>query len=151
MTTRTVDIEAAVAAASEAPAAYGTVELIAVRPADEERRLVDRVKVDPEAGVEGDNWLQRAGKNENIAYGTQVTLMNSRFADAVTPSGQGWEIAGDQFYVDYDISIDNAPAGSRLRIGSAVLEISEIPHTGCAKFSRRFGRDVLMATRTEEG
>ena len=144
-------IDAAIRAYGASPSDRGSVELIAIRPADGERKVVESASVTVESGVEGDNWLERAAAKGEVVRHAQVTLMNSRFADAVTPEGEGWEIAGDQFYVDFDISHDNAPAGARLRIGTAVVEISEEPHTGCAKFSKRFGRDVLRSTMTDEG
>ncbi len=77
--------------------------------------------------------------------------MNSRFADVITPEGEGWEIAGDQLYVDFDISIENAPPGTLLKVGSATVRVSAEPHTGCAKFAARFGREALKATQTEVG
>lgn len=151
MTTRTVDIDAAISAYEASPADRGSVELIAVRPADGERKVVESASLMVESGVDGDNWLERAAAKGEVSYHAQVTLMNSRFAAAVTPEGEGWEIAGDQFYVDFDISHDNAPAGSRFQIGTATVEISEEPHTGCAKFSKRFGREVLRSTMTDKG
>ncbi len=151
MTTSTVNLDAAISAYRASPADRGSVELIAVRPAEGERRVVQSASVASESGVEGDNWLERAAAEGEVSHHAQVTLMNSRFVAAVTPAGEGWEIAGDQFYVDFDISHDNAPAGSRFQIGTAIVEISEEPHTGCAKFSKRFGRDVLRSTMTDEG
>jgi MOSC domain-containing protein YiiM len=73
----------------------------------------------------------------------QLTLMNARVADAVAVTRERWPLAGDQIYVDLDISHENLPAGSRIRVGTAVVEISEVPHTGCAKFSGRFGAEAL--------
>src|SRR5690606_28566048 len=74
---------------------------------------------------------------------TQLTLMNSRVTDAVAGSRDRWPLAGDQVYVDMDISHDNLPAGTRIQVGTAVVEISEVPHTGCAKFAGRFGKEAL--------
>jgi MOSC domain-containing protein YiiM len=50
-----------------------------------------------------------------------------------------WPLAGDQLYVDFDLSYENLPPGTRLQVGAAVLEVSDLPHTGCAKFTARFG------------
>ena len=77
--------------------------------------------------------------------------MKSRFADAITPDGEGWELAGDQLYVDFDLSVDNAPPATRLKVGTAMIEIAAHPHSGCAKYSKRFDRGVLMTTRADEG
>ena len=81
----------------------------------------------------------------------QVTLMNSRAAAAVAGEREQWALAGDQIYVDLDLSLLNLPAGSRIQIGSAVLEFSEAPHTGCAKFSARFGNDALRFVNSPLG
>jgi len=151
MTTRVVDIEAAVHDTRSSPSDHGTVDRIAIRPADGERRVVDQVEVDKNRGLVGDNWLERVDGNQETSRHNQVTLMNSRFANAITPEGHGWELAGDQLYVDFDISVDNAPTGTLLQVGSATVRISAEPHTGCAKFSKRFGRDILRATQTDEG
>lgn len=151
MSTRIVDLDTAVAVVRESPKEVGVVDLIALRPAELERKVVDEVLLTPEAGAEGDNWLDRVTAKGDSRPETQLTLMNSRFAKAVTPQGGRIDMAGDQFYVDFDITQSNTPAGTRLRIGDAVIEISEEPHTGCAKFSRRFGRDVLKLTQTDEG
>jgi len=150
VTTRSVDIEAATHEVLRSPSDSGTIELVAVRPAESERRVVEEAQVSTEAGIIGDSWLERLDGDKEISHHNQVTLMNSRFAAAITPEGQGWELAGDQLYVDFDISVDNAPPGTRLQVGSAVVQISAQPHTGCAKFVSRFGRDIWKATRTEE-
>lgn len=148
MTTRTVDFDQVLEEVRRSPADVGSIDLISIRPAELERKVMDEVKASFKYGIEGDDWLARTG-GRNLE--TQVTIMNSRFSAAVTPEGRGWEIAGDQLYVDYDISEDNLPQGTRIKTGEAVLEISSEPHAGCAKFSERFGRDVLMGTRTGQG
>ena len=151
MATRIVDFEAALADVRSSPTQDGSVELIAIRPAENQRQVVEEALLTTESGLAGDSWLEWASAKNEIYYETQLTLMNSRFAEAITQDGDGWELAGDQLYVDFDLSVDNAPPGTRLEIGSATIEISAQPHTGCAKFSKRFGREVLMATRTDEG
>lgn len=151
MTTRTIDLEAAISDVMSSPKQVGTLQLIAVRPAENLRTVVEVVDVSSDAGLDGDNWLERASVGEHVSRHAQVTLMNSRFADAITPEGEGWELAGDQLYVDFDISVANTPPGTRVEVGEVVLEISEVPHTGCAKFSKRFGRDMLKATLSDRG
>ena len=81
----------------------------------------------------------------------QLTLMNARLAQVVARSRERWQLAGDQLYVDFDLSIDNVPAGTRLAIGEAVIELSDVPHTGCAKFSARFGTDALKFVNKSPG
>ena len=135
-----------------APADGGTVELIVARPANFEREILDEGLLDLEVGLVGDNWATRGcrlvedGSSDPLR---QVTVMGARAAALLC--GSDWAQAGDQFYVDIDLSVDNLPAGSRLAIGEAVIEITEPPHTGCQKFSTRFGVDALRMVGTPEG
>jgi MOSC domain-containing protein YiiM len=138
----------------EAPADGGSVELIAIRPAVDEREILTEARLDPEEGLVGDSW--RARGSSSMPDGSanpvaQVTLMNARAAAAVAGEREQWALAGDQIYVDLDLSLLNLPAGSRIQIGSAVLEFSEAPHTGCAKFSARFGNDALRFVNSPLG
>jgi MOSC domain-containing protein YiiM len=77
--------------------------------------------------------------------------MNARLAQVVAQSRERWALAGDQLYLDFDLSIDNVPAGTRLAIGEAVIELTDVPHTGCAKFSARFGTDALKFVNKSPG
>jgi MOSC domain-containing protein YiiM len=77
--------------------------------------------------------------------------MNARVAALLAGPPDAWSAAGDQLYVDLDLGEANLPAGTRLAIGDAVLEVSAAPHTGCAKFSGRFGVDALRFVSTPEG
>jgi MOSC domain-containing protein YiiM len=137
-----------------APADHGTVELIVRRPAVDEREVVTEAWLDVRDGLEGDTWRVR-GSSRTPDGGpnpeAQLTLMSSRTAAAVAGDRERWPLAGDQLYVDLDISRANLPPGSRVQIGSAVIEFSEAPHTGCAKFSARFGVDALKFVNTPEG
>jgi hypothetical protein len=127
----------------DAPNANGRIEMIARRPDHDLREVVDAATLDPEHGLVGDNWRQRVDEEGNPHLHTQLTLMNSRVADAVAVSRERWPLAGDQIYVDMDLSVGNLPPGSRIRVGDAVVEISDVPHTGCDKFAARFGKDAL--------
>jgi MOSC domain-containing protein YiiM len=138
----------------EAPADGGSVEVIAIRPAVDEREILTEARLDPEEGLVGDSW--RARGSSSMPDGSanpvaQVTLMNARAAAAVAGEREQWALAGDQIYVDLDLSLLNLPAGTRIQIGSAVLEFSEAPHTGCAKFSARFGNDALRFVNSPIG
>jgi MOSC domain-containing protein YiiM len=138
----------------EAPADGGSVELIAIRPAVDEREILTEAQLDPEEGLVGDSW--RARGSSSMPDGSanpvaQVTLMNARAAAAIAGDRDQWALAGDQIYVDLDLSLLNLPAGSRIQLGSAVLEFSEAPHTGCAKFSARFGNDALRFVNSPLG
>jgi MOSC domain-containing protein YiiM len=137
-----------------APANGGTVQLIVRRPAVDAREVVTEARLDPHDGLEGDTWRVR-GSSRTPDGGpnleAQLTLMNARAAAAMAGEPERWALAGDQLYVDLDISRTNLPPGSRVQVGSAVIEFSEPPHTGCAKFSARFGVDALKFVNSEIG
>lgn len=137
-----------------APADGGRVELLVRRPAVEEREVVGEVKLDPDVGMVGDNWLARGSRRSPDGAAEpdkQLTLINARLAALVAGSPERRVLAGDQVHVDMDISHANVPAGTRLALGEAVIEITAVPHTGCAKFSARFGKDALRLVSSPEG
>lgn len=139
-----------------APADAGTLRLIARRPAEDERELLAVGELDLELGLVGDMWHRRPSSstaNGDPNPNAQVTLMNSRAAAlvAVGDEHERWAQAGDQLYVDLDLSQENLPAGACVRIGDAVLEVTAAPHLGCGKFSRRFGVDALKLVNSEVG
>jgi len=137
-----------------APADDGTVELLVRRPAEDQREVLEEAWLDLRNGLEGDTWRAR-GSSRNPDGGSnleaQLTLMNARSAAAVAGDRDRWALAGDQLFVDLDLSVANLPAGSRVQLGSAVIEFSEAPHTGCAKFSARFGNDALRFVNSPAG
>jgi MOSC domain-containing protein YiiM len=120
----------------------------------DEREVVTEARLNIQNGLEGDTWLVR-GSSRTPDGGpnpeAQLTLMNARLAEAIAQDRQRWPLAGDQLYVDLDLSRANLPPGSRVQIGSAVIEFSEPPHTGCAKFSSRFGVDALKFVNSTVG
>jgi MOSC domain-containing protein YiiM len=135
------------------PATAGTVELIVRRPAEDEREVVEHARLDPHDGLVGDTWRERGSKATGDGSphpDMQLTLMNARSARLVARERERWPLAGDQLYVDLDISEDNLPAGTRLTIGTATIEISVEPHTGCAKFAERFGTEAARFVNTPE-
>ena len=137
-----------------APADEGTVELISRRPAVDEREVLTEASLDVDEGLVGDTWLARGSSRTldgSADVDAQLTVMNARLAAAVAGERERWPLAGDQLYVDFDISLANLPPGSRVQIGSAVIEFSEPPHTGCAKFSARFGNDALRFVNSPIG
>lgn len=152
---RTTDeLKTALAYVTSAPSDRGTVRMIVRRPDVDERDVVDEATLSPEAGLVGDTWASRQSSSSADGGphpGTQLTLMNARFADVIAGERSRWPLAGDQLYVDLDVSEDNLPVGTRLSIGSAVIEISDQAHTGCAKFSRRFGLDALRFANSPDG
>jgi MOSC domain-containing protein YiiM len=130
-----LDFEARWAAFEPAPLESGTVRGICVRVEEGVHATPQRVEVTVEDGVAGDRWAT-GGRDRDV----QVTLMNLRVAELI---GGPLDLAGDNFQVDLDLSEEVLPVGTRLRIGSALLEVSPAPHTGCKKFRERFGLDAL--------
>jgi MOSC domain-containing protein YiiM len=138
----------------ESPADNGTVELIVRRPAVDEREVLTEAWLDVHDGLEGDTWFARGSSRTpdgSANMEAQLTLMNARTAAAVAGDRERWPLAGDQLYVDLDLSLENVPPGTRVQIGSAVIEFSEAPHTGCAKFSARFGVDATRFVNSPTG
>jgi hypothetical protein len=139
-------LEAGLAAIRESPRDQGTIELIACRPSVGERVVLDAATLDADAGVVGDSWSARPSRlmpDRRPHPDAQVTLMNARVIALLAGDREHWPIAGDQLYVDLDLSLANLPAGTRLAVGDTVLEVTALPHTGCAKFSARFGSEAL--------
>ncbi len=136
-----------------APRDEGRLEMIVGRPAVDERETIDEGELDPEVGLVGDNWRQRTSANAGgrpISPDTQITLMNARVISRLAGSRERWALAGDQLFVDFDLSADNLPPGTRLRIGEAELEITAVPHAGCRKFVARFGGGALELVNARE-
>jgi hypothetical protein len=142
----TAELDAAMAAAGRSPTDLGTVEMVVCRPAVGERRVLERGELVVGEGLAGDNYVARGSGStpDGAAHPeAQLNLMNSRAVDAVAGGVRDrWPLAGDQLFVDIDLSLDNAPAGTRFEVGTAVIEVSRKPHTGCAKFAERFGIDA---------
>lgn len=136
----------------QSPTDSGRVELIVRRPETNLREVVSEARLDPDLGLVGDSWRARVGDAPNAAHlQAQITLMNARSAALVAVDAERRQLAGDQLFVDLNLSHDNLPAGSRLQLGSAVVEISELPHTGCRKFAARFGDEALAFVNSEVG
>ena len=108
-----------------------------------ERELLDEARIDEDLGLIGDRWATRDVARTPAYLSAQLTLISTRVLAVIEPDQARWPLAGDQLYVDFDLSEANLPAKSRLAVGTAILEVSETPHTGCAKFSARFGSDAL--------
>ena len=124
------------------------------RPAVEEREVLDEAELDLVEGLVGDCWRTRGSKSMpdgSANPDAQITVMNSRVAALVAGERERWPLAGDQLYVDLDLSYDNLPPGTRLEIGSAVIEVTAQPHTGCGKFLRRFGIDAQKLVNSADG
>jgi hypothetical protein len=147
-------LEAAVAEIRRAPRDGAPVELIVCRPGEGERAVLTEAELDERLGLVGDNWRRRGSRataNGSAHPDLQLTLMNARVTALVAQTRDRWPLAGDQLYVDFDLSDANVPAGTRLRVGSALIELTAMPHTGCGKFARRFGVDALKFVNSPVG
>lgn len=136
------------------PADEGSVTMIVSRPATNERMILKRCALDVDKGMVGDNWLTRGDKHTIDGLSDparMITIMNSRVIRAITDAEARWPEAGDQFYVDFDLSEVNLPPGTRLSIGEAEVEVTELPHLGCAKFGSRFGLDANKFVNSDTG
>ena len=135
-----------------APGDEGVVELIVRRPAVDGREVVDEAVLDPEEGLVGDNWSSRGRSGGRPPpRAATVTGLGSRAIALAAGDRDRWALAGDQLYVDLDLSGENLPPGTRLAFGSAVLEVTAEPHTGCKKFAQRFGLEILEVFNSPEG
>jgi MOSC domain-containing protein YiiM len=136
------------------PADRGLVELIVRRPAIEDREVLAEARIDETAGLVGDNWVWKpsgAAHDRPPNPEAQLTLMNARVASLVARDPERRALAGDQLYVDLDLSERNLPPGTRLRVGSALIEVTALPHRGCGKFTARFGVDAAKFVNSKLG
>ena len=146
------ELEAGLDEIQRSPASEGTVKLIVRRPAEGEREVLEEAVLELHDGLVGDRWLASARASEKpVSQATQITLMNARVIALIARHRERWPLAGDQLYVDLDLRPENVPAGTRLALGSAVIEVTEEPHTGCAKFSGRFGSDAIRFVNSPRG
>lgn len=150
----TTEIEAGIAHVLASPRNPGVLALIVRRPAVNEREVVETGELDIELGLVGDNWLTRGSSRTDNGLGhpeMQLNVMNARFAELVAGGRERMQLAGDQLFVDLDLSGKNLAPGTRLSIGSAVIEVTEIPHLGCKKFVERFGLDAMKFANSQFG
>jgi hypothetical protein len=148
------ELEAGLPVARLSPAAAGTLELIVRRPGIGRRDVLTLGHLDPLVGLVGDTWNQRGSSrtpDRSPHPDMQINIMNSRVIALIAGDRSRWALAGDQLYVDLDLSAANLPAGTRLAIGTAVVEVTAQPHTGCGKFAERFGVDATKFVNSPTG
>lgn len=132
-------IEAEMDQMTQSPQDLGVLEYIVLRLPDEERATPQEADASPDGGLEGDRWARPNSPNPSA----QISVMNSRFLRIIAGDDKRMPLAGDNLLVDLDLSEENLPAGTQLQIGTATFEVTELPHTGCQKFERRYGKDAL--------
>ena len=146
------ELEAGLDHLRAAPRGEGVVELIVRRPTVDERETVDEAELDLEDGLVGDSWRARGRSGGRPANEkAQITVTNARSAALVAGDRERWPLAGDQLFVDFDLSGEHIPPGTQLAVGTAVIEVTDDPHTGCKKFSARFGLEALKFVNSPEG
>lgn len=148
------EMEAGMTAICQSPKAEGALRLIVRRPAMDEREVVSEAQLDIVEGLVGDTWRTRGSSRTSDGSShpeMQINIMNARVIALLAGSEERWPLAGDQLYVDLDLSRENVPPGTRLCVGTAVLVVTGQPHTGCKKFSARFGPEALKFVNTPEG
>ena len=156
VTHRTTDeLVAALDTLRGSPPDQGIVELIVRRPAVDVRELVDEAELSIDAGLVGDTWRDRGSRHTpdgSAEANRQLTIMNARAIALFAGNDHArWAEAGDQLFVDINLSDDNLPTGTRLQLGSAIIEVTPEPHTGCAKFAARFGEDAARFVNSPAG
>lgn len=148
------ELEAGLDKIYQSPRENGSLELIVKRPQIDEREVLEQGELDVMEGLLGDNWKIRG--SSKTADGSphpdmQLNIMNARVISLVAQKKERWQLAGDQLFIDMDLSAENLPPGTQLAIGTAVIEITPEPHNGCRKFVERFGLDAMKFVNSSLG
>ena len=149
-----VELEAGMEHIRQSPRDRGVIQMIVRRPQVDDRQMMEEAELSLTDGLVGDNWKFRTSRHtpeRSANLDAQITVMNARLIALVAQSPDRWPLAGDQLYVDMDLGVENLPPGTRLAIGSAVIEVTATPHTGCRKFSSRFGVEAMKFVNSPEG
>jgi MOSC domain-containing protein YiiM len=145
------DLQAGLPEIAASPADHGVLRGIVIRPREGERQELESCDISLAGGVHGDNWALgcwKTTKDGRPHPDVQICIMNARAIALIAGARDNWAPAGDNLFVDLDLSLENLPAGQRLAIGTAIIEITDEPHTGCANFVRRYGRDATVFVNT---
>ena len=148
------ELEAGLPDILASPKEEGVVRMIVRRPDTGEREVLDSGELDVTQGLVGDNWRSRGSRmtDDGSAHPEmQLNLMSSRVISLVAGTEDRWALAGDQFFVDLDLAKENLPAGTRLAMGSAIVEVTAVPHLGCKKFGARFGMEAMKFVNSRRG
>jgi hypothetical protein len=150
----TAELEAGLDTVRQSPKDEGVIALIVRRPQVDAREVLEEGELDPVEGLVGDTWKVRASNRTPDGSphpDMQLNVMNARVIALVAGEKGRWPLAGDQLFIDMDVSQENLPPGTRLALGSAVIEVTDQPHTGCKKFAARFGLDALKLVNSPVG
>jgi hypothetical protein len=148
------ELEVGLAHVRQSPQDEGVLQMIVRRPSTDEREVLQSGELDLAIGLVGDNWQARGSKTtaDGSAHPEmQLNMMNARILDLVAQDKSRWQLAGDQLIVDMDLSVENLPPGTQLAIGTAIVEVTAVPHTGCKKFVVRFGLDAVKFVNSPLG
>ena len=148
------ELEAGLEDIRRSPKDEGVLELIVRRPSVGERESLAEGELDVAEGLVGDTWSTRGSRRskDGLAHPEmQINIMNARVIALVAQARERWHLAGDQLFVDLDLSVENLPPGTRLAVGSAVIEVTPEPHTGCEKFVSRFGVEAMKFVNSPLG
>ena len=148
------ELEAGLENIRHSPRDEGVLQLIVRRPAVNEREVLSAAELDVRKGLVGDTWSARSSSRTPDGSPhpeMQLNIMNARAIALVAQHKDRWQLAGDQLYLEMDLSQENLPPGTRLALGSAVIEVTPPPHTGCTKFVSRFGLDAMKFVNSEVG
>lgn len=138
----------------QSPKDEGMLEMIVRRPYVDGREVLQEGELSVVEGLIGDNWKTRGSKSTEDGSANpemQINIMNARTIALLAQSKNRWQLAGDELFIDMDLSDENLPAGTRLAIGTAIIEVTPAPHTGCKKFAERFGTDATKFVNSPAG
>ncbi len=148
------ELEAGLDHIRQSPTDGGTLELIVCRPDVDQRVVLDQAELDLHKGLIGDSWHMRESNSTEDGSphpDAQLNIMNARAVALIAGEKENWPPAGDQLYIDLDLSGKNLPPGTRFSLGTAIIEVTAEPHTGCKKFTQRFGLDAMKFVNSEIG
>ena len=148
------ELEAGLDAIRQAPKDGGRLELIVRRPRVDEREVLDVGELSAEEGLVGDSWRRRASSrtpDHAPNPDMQLNVIGARAIALIAQDTSRWPLAGDQLVLDMDLSAENLPPGTRLELGTAVIEVTPEPHTGCGKFVERYGVDAMKFVNSPVG
>jgi MOSC domain len=138
----------------DSPQDGGRLEAIVVRPAPGERRELQSCEISLAGGTHGDHWAKGCWMTTEDGKphpDVQICIMNARCIGLIAHQRERWALAGDNLFIDLDLRPENLPPGQRLRLGTAVMEITSVAHSGCKSFAERFGSAAVVFVNAPTG